>query len=132
TTIAMDKLQQGCQRRYKESMVMTTYWMSKSKVDFIIGLSPAISVGQHIINRNPRSALGTVTDMYTMLRLIFETLGERPCPHCHTTVIPALDKELFDEETGFKQFITCPNCQHRFEKLTRSHFSFNKPEGACH
>ena len=132
STLAMDTLQRECQRQYMESMGMTTDGMSKPKVDSIIGLSPSISVGQHITNRNPRSTMGTVTDMYTMLRLIFEKLGERPCPHCHTTVIPALDKELFDEETGFKQFITCPNCQHRFEKLTRSHFSFNKPEGACH
>src|SRR5699024_3709904 len=106
--------------------------MSKPKVDSIIGLSPSISVGQHITNRNPRSTMGTVTDMYTMLRLIFEKLGERPCPHCHTTVIPALDKELFDEETGFKQFITCANGHHRFAKPTSSDFSFNKPEGACH
>src|SRR5699024_12080594 len=106
TTHAMDTVQLECQRQYIESMGMTTDGMSKPKVDSIIGLSPSISVGQHITNRNPRSTMGTVTDMYTMLRLIFEKLGERPCPHCHTTVIPTLDKELFDEETGFKQFNT--------------------------
>ncbi|WP_078381527.1 excinuclease ABC subunit UvrA [Sutcliffiella halmapala] len=131
STLALDTLQRECQRQYMESMGMTTDAYSKPKVDSIIGLSPSISIGQHVTNRNPRSTVGTITDMYTYLRLIFEKLGERPCPNCHQTIFPTIDKESYEEETGFKQFIQCPNCQHRLEKLTRSHFSFNKQEGAC-
>ncbi|MCF6411411.1 excinuclease ABC subunit UvrA [Pseudalkalibacillus salsuginis] len=131
STLALDTLQRECQRQYMESMGMTADAVSKPKVESIIGLSPSISIGQHLTNRNPRSTVGTTTDMYTYLRVIYEKLGERPCPNCHETILPHFDKEEYDEEAGFKQWIHCPHCNHRFEKLTRSHFSFNKPEGAC-
>ena len=131
STLALDTLQRECQRQYMESMGMVTDGISKPKVDSMIGLSPSISVGQHVTNRNPRSTVGTVTDMYTYLRLIYEKLGERPCPNCQHMILPTIDKEEYNEETGFKQFIHCPHCDHRLEKLTRSHFSYNKPEGAC-
>ena len=131
STLALDTLQRECQRQYMESMGMTTDALSKPKVDSIIGLSPSISIGQHITNRNPRSTVGTITDMYTYLRVIFEKLGERPCPNCHVAIPPSIDKEEYEENSGFKQFINCPHCDHRMERLTRSHFSFNKPEGAC-
>lgn len=86
STLALDTLQRECQRQYMESMGMTTDAISKPKVDSIIGLSPSISIGQHITNRNPRSTVGTITDMYTYLRVIFEKLGERPCPKCHESI----------------------------------------------
>ncbi|RTQ96252.1 excinuclease ABC subunit UvrA [Lysinibacillus telephonicus] len=130
STLAMDTLQRECQRQYMESMGMPTDGVSKPKVDSIIGLFPSISVGQHVTNRNPRSTVGTVTDMYTYLRLIYEKLGERKCPSCHKMIPPTLNGEM-NEETGYKQFIYCPHCQERLEKLTRSHFSFNTIEGAC-
>ena len=133
STLAMDTLQRECQRQYMESMGMTTDAISKPKVDSIIGLSPSISVGQHVTNRNPRSTVGTVTDMYTYLRIIYEKLGERSCPSCQTTIYPTLETETSDEEsTGYEQFIHCSNCKQRLEKLTSSHFSYNTPNGACH
>jgi excinuclease ABC subunit A len=131
STLALDTLQRECQRQYMESMGMTTDAVSKPKVDSIVGLSPSISIGQHITNRNPRSTVGTTTDMYTYLRVLYEKLGEQPCPHCDKMVPPRVDKEQYEEDGGFKQLIDCPHCHQRFEKLTRSHFSFNKPEGAC-
>ncbi|KHF40639.1 excinuclease ABC subunit UvrA [Halalkalibacter okhensis] len=131
STLALDTLQKECQRQYMESMGMTTDAISKPKVESIIGLSPSISISQHITNRNPRSTVGTTTDMYTYLRVIYEKLGEYPCPKCNEFIQPHVDKEEYNDETGFKQFIDCPNCHHRMEKITRSHFSFNKPEGAC-
>ena len=106
STLALDTLQRECQRQYMESMGMVTDGISKPKVDSMIGLSPSISVGQHVTNRNPR-------------------------PNCQHMILPTIDKEEYNEETGFKQFIHCPHCDHRLEKLTRSHFSYNKPEGAC-
>ncbi|PPA71004.1 excinuclease ABC subunit UvrA [Jeotgalibacillus proteolyticus] len=131
STLAMDTLQRECQRQYLESIGMSAESIGKPKVDSIIGLSPSISVGQHNNNRNPRSTVGTITDMYTYLRLIFEKLGERPCPQCHTLILPSLDQEDYNEETGFTQYIHCPDCDYKMEKLTRSHFSFNRPDGAC-
>ncbi|MFA9455384.1 excinuclease ABC subunit UvrA [Halalkalibacter sp. AB-rgal2] len=130
STLALDTLQRECQRQYMESMGMTTDSVSKPKVDSITGLSPSISINQHVTNRNPRSTVGTITDMYTFLRVLYEKLGERSCPSCENTIHPIIDKEEF-EDHPFKQYQTCPHCKHRFEKLTRSHFSFNKPEGAC-
>lgn len=132
STLALDTLQRESQRQYMESMGMPTDGFSKPKVDSMIGLSPSISVGQHVTNRNPRSTVGTVTDMYTYLRLIYEKLGERTCPSCQTTIFPTLEKEESDEDpSSFKEYIHCPNCDYRLEKLTRSHFSYNTLEGAC-
>ncbi len=132
STLAMDTLQRECQRQYMESLGMPTDSVSKPKVEAMIGLSPSISIGQQITNRNPRSTVGTVTDMYTYLRLIYERLGERKCPNCQHIILPSLDKEAMQEETsGYIEYIHCPQCNTRFEKFTRSHFSFNTPEGAC-
>src|SRR5690625_1522156 len=74
-TLAMDTLYKECQRQYLESMGLQG--IEKPKVDSIIGLSPAISIHQEITNRNPRSTVGTITDMYTSIRMIFEKLGIR-------------------------------------------------------
>src|SRR5690606_3688217 len=59
STLAMDTLQRECQRQYMESMGMTAEALPKPKVEAIVGLSPSISVGQHVTNRNPRSTVGT-------------------------------------------------------------------------
>ncbi|RAL24182.1 excinuclease ABC subunit UvrA [Thermoflavimicrobium daqui] len=137
STLAMDTLQRECQRQYMESMGMITDSISKPKVDSIEGLSPSISVGQHITNRNPRSTIGTVTDIYTLLRILFAKLGERSCPSCGILVIPSIEDEVLhnglseDEIHEPHKMIHCLNCGHSLEKLTMSHFSFNKPEGAC-
>lgn len=125
STLAMDTLQRECQRQYMDSMGMATDSLSKSKVDSITGLSPSISVGQHVTNRNPRSTVGTVSDMYTYLRFIYEVLGERPCQNCATTIFPNLETD----DTNNLQY--CPNCNHPHERLTSSHFSFNTLNGAC-
>ncbi|WP_099156701.1 excinuclease ABC subunit UvrA [Virgibacillus ndiopensis] len=131
STLAMDTLQRESQRQYMESMGMATDGFSKPKVDSMVGLSPSISVGQHVTNRNPRSTVGTISDMYTYLRLIYEKLGERICPNCQSTIQPTFEKGEDLDSTDYKQYIHCPNCHQRLEKLTRSHFSYNTLEGAC-
>ncbi|PYI51644.1 excinuclease ABC subunit UvrA [Paenibacillus flagellatus] len=137
STLAMDTLQRECQRQYMESMGMAADQVGKPKVDSIVGLSPSISVGQHVTNRNPRSTVGTVTDIYTYLRVVYEKLGERPCSSCGRTVPPSPAKDaespaIGDEDGGgFQKYVDCPHCGHTMKKLERSHFSFNKPEGAC-
>ena len=118
STLAMDILQRECLRQYMESLGMITYGVSKPKVETIIGLSPSISIGQHVSNRNPRSTVGTLTDIYTYLRFIYEKLGERNCPNCQYTIKPSFDRDAVQEESSnFKQYIHCPKCQHKMEKL---------------
>jgi excinuclease ABC subunit A len=134
STLAMDTLQRECQRQYMESMGMVADMVGKPKVEAIIGLSPSISVGQHVTNRNPRSTVGTVTDIYTYLRVIFARAGERPCPTCGKVVPPprASTTTYGGEDEGQQpEWVDCPHCATRLEKLTSSHFSFNVPEGAC-
>jgi excinuclease ABC subunit A len=129
SSLAMETLNQECQRQYMESLGMTVDFIKKPKVDFMIGLSPSISISQQITNRNPRSTVGTVTGMYTYLRLIYEKLGERKCPTCETPILPMVENEANVGET--LQSVSCPNCYRQLEKFTISHFSFNTPQGAC-
>ncbi|WP_169083776.1 excinuclease ABC subunit UvrA [Paenibacillus sp. PL91] len=136
STLAMDTLQKECQRQYMESMGMVSDSISKPKVESIAGLSPSISVGQHVTNRNPRSTVGTVTDIYTYLRFVYSRLGTRSCSSCGESIPPSFDDESGSgittaEEEEERQTIHCPSCHAEHEKLGMSHFSFNKPEGAC-
>ncbi len=142
STLALETLQRECQRQYMESMGMTMDMGSKPKVDSIEGLSPAISINQHHTSNNPRSTVGTVTDILAYLRILFSKLGERPCPHCGKLITQnyeetelAVYTEMPDQEPGntelYEQFIPCPHCGKRVVELTASHFSFNKPQGAC-
>jgi len=134
STLVMDTLLRECQRLYLESLGMiTTESINKPKVDAIRGLSPAISVGRQVANRNPRSTVGTVTDIYTLLRILFAKMGTRPCPSCKAVIVPSHDGEVLEEEEsgGEPGRIPCPHCGQPVEKWTMAHFSFNKPEGAC-
>ncbi|MCX8132314.1 MAG: excinuclease ABC subunit UvrA [Clostridia bacterium] len=142
STLALETLQRECQRQYMESMGMTMDIGSKPKVDCIEGLSPAISINQHQTNNNPRSTVGTVTEISAYLRVLFAKLGERPCPHCgkiitqsYSDTAAAVYSEMPDQETDnieiFEQTLPCPHCGKQVVELTASHFSFNKPQGAC-
>lgn len=137
STLAMDTLQRECQRQYMESIGMTAEAIGKPKVDAIVGLSPSISVGQHVTNRNPRSTVGTITDIHTYLRVIYEKLGERPCPHCGSRFVPGPDSSQVGHGVGDDQVedghasIRCPHCNGAMEGFTRRHFSYNTPDGAC-
>jgi excinuclease ABC subunit A len=62
---------------------------NKPPVDRIEGLSPSISIGQEITNHSPRSTVGTATEVFTYLRVLFARLGRRPCPHCGKTFEPS-------------------------------------------
>ncbi|ETP70521.1 hypothetical protein G159_01425 [Planococcus glaciei CHR43] len=126
STLAVDILQRESQRQYFEMNGMTTNFINKPKVGSISGLSPSIGVSQHTTtNRNPRSTVGTVTDMYTYLRVIYEKLGERECPNCHKRVKKPAD---MDEES---LLMPCSNCGYEMKNLNKAHFSFNTVEGAC-
>ncbi|OCT14549.1 excinuclease ABC subunit A [Paenibacillus pectinilyticus] len=134
STLAMDTLQRECQRQYMDSMGLASDSVGKAKVDSIVGLSPSISVGQHVTNRNPRSTVGTVTEIYTFVRFIFSRVGERICPSCQGSIPPSFEPAglLAEEDEDMdRHTMTCPHCQAELEKLGMPHFSFNKPEGAC-
>ncbi len=142
STLALETLQRECQRQYMESMGMTMDIGSKPKVDYIEGLSPAISINQHHTSNNPRSTVGTVTEISAYLRVLFAKLGERPCPHCGNIIVQNYNEEAFsvysempDQDTDgaelYEQMLPCPHCGRLVAELTASHFSFNKPQGAC-
>ncbi|PSL40152.1 excinuclease ABC subunit A [Planomicrobium soli] len=125
STLALDILQRESQRQYMEANGIISSLINKPKVASVIGLSPSIGVGQQVTNRNPRSTVGTVTDMYTYLRVIYEKMGERNCPNCQAIVNQSMARDELSET------IACRNCGHELENLTRAHFSFNTLEGAC-
>ncbi len=86
TSLAFDTIFAEGQRRYVESL--SSYarqflgQMEKPDVDYIEGLSPAISIDQKTTNKNPRSTVGTVTEIYDYLRLLFARVGVPHCPKC--------------------------------------------------
>ena len=86
STLAFDTIYAEGQRRYVESL--SSYarqflgQMDKPDVEFIEGLSPAISIDQKTTSKNPRSTVGTVTEIYDYLRLLFARIGIPHCPKC--------------------------------------------------
>ena len=84
STLAFDTLYAEGQRRYLESLsVYARYFidqMKRPKVDFIYGLSPSIAINQKTISFNPRSTVGTLTEAYDFLRLLYARVGEVSCP----------------------------------------------------
>ena len=142
STLAMETLQRECQRQYMDSLGMTMEIGSKPKVDSIEGLSPAISISQRQTTNNPRSTVGTVTDISPYLRVLFSKLGVRPCPHCGKLIEKkdSQEEEIeyfesneieVESEEQTEQETICPHCGKEIPELTPSHFSFNKPQGAC-
>ena len=86
SSLAFDTIYAEGQRRYVESLSAYARQflgqMDKPDVDYIGGLSPAISIDQKTTSRNPRSTVGTVTEIYDYLRLLFARIGVPHCPHC--------------------------------------------------
>ena len=86
SSLAFDTIYAEGQRRYMESL--SSYarqflgQMEKPDVELIEGLSPAISIDQKSTNRNPRSTVGTVTEIYDYMRLLFARVGVPHCPEC--------------------------------------------------
>ncbi|RDB61235.1 ABC-ATPase UvrA [Gordonibacter sp. 28C] len=130
STLLVDVLFNECQRLYLEAMSLQG--IRKPAVERVKGASPAVAILQNDANKNPRSTVGTLTDVYTALRMVYEKLGEYPCPHCGTTICAA---DCFEESErvgdDFHVHMCCSACGERLDKITRTDFSFNTPEGAC-
>jgi excinuclease ABC subunit A len=92
STLAFDTIYAEGQRRYVESLSAYARQflglMDKPDVDSIDGLSPAISIEQKSTSKNPRSTVGTVTEIYDYLRLLFARIGTHHCPKCNSSIRP--------------------------------------------
>jgi len=105
STLAFDTIYAEGQRRYVESL--SSYarqflgLMSKPDVDNIEGLSPAISIEQKTSSKNPRSTVGTITEIYDYLRLLYARIGVPYCP-THNSKIEAQSAEQISERINMK------------------------------
>ena len=101
SSLAFDTIYAEGQRRYMESL--SSYarqflgQMDKPDVDYIEGLSPAISIDQKTTSRNPRSTVGTVTEIYDYLRLLFARVGHPHCPKCGKPVNQQSIDQMLDQ-----------------------------------
>ena len=120
STLAFDTIFAEGQRRYMESL--SSYarqflgQMNKPDVESIDGLSPAISIDQKSTNNNPRSTVGTITEIYDYLRLLFARIGKPYCPKCGKRVsVQTLDQivdKVLETESGAKLVIMAPIIRH--------------------
>ena len=140
STIGFDILFKESQRQYLEALGLVSFGLSRPPVDSITGLSPSVSIDQHLTNHSPRSTVGTSTEVYTYLRVLYARLGHRPCPTCGkdvsqgtTSSDPEWENEFReddDSETSQETF-PCPHCGSPVPEFSMANFSFNKPDGAC-
>ncbi|MFP4548193.1 MAG: excinuclease ABC subunit UvrA [Fidelibacterota bacterium] len=107
SSLAFDTIYAEGQRRYVESL--SSYarqflgLMEKPDVDFIEGLSPAISIEQKSTSRNPRSTVGTVTEIYDYLRLLYARIGKPFCHQCGRPIISQTVQEIADTIMKFPE-----------------------------
>ena len=101
SSLAFDTIFAEGQRRYVESLSAYARQflgqMDKPDVDFIEGLSPAVSIDQKSTNRNPRSTVGTITEVYDYLRLLFARAGRPHCPNCGKAVSRQSPQQIVDQ-----------------------------------
>ncbi len=101
SSLAFDTIYAEGQRRYVESLSAYARQflgqMDKPDVDFIEGLSPAISIDQKTASRNPRSTVGTITEVYDYLRLLFARIGVPHCPSCGRPVSRQTPQQIVDQ-----------------------------------
>lgn len=101
SSLAFDTIFAEGQRRYVESLSAYARQflgqMDKPDVDFIEGLSPAVSIDQKSTNRNPRSTVGTITEVYDYLRLLFARAGRPHCPTCGSAVTRQSPQQIVDQ-----------------------------------
>lgn len=114
SSLAFDTIFAEGQRRYVESLSAYARQflgqMDKPDVDFIEGLSPAVSIDQKSTNRNPRSTVGTITEVYDYLRLLFSRAGKPHCPKCGKPITKQTPQNIVD------QILALPN-ETRFQVL---------------
>ncbi|PVY33628.1 excinuclease ABC subunit UvrA [Williamsia muralis] len=109
SSLAFDTIFAEGQRRYVESLSAYARQflgqMDKPDVDFIEGLSPAVSIDQKSTNRNPRSTVGTITEVYDYLRLLYARAGKAHCPECGSAIEKQTPQQIVDQVLEMEQGI---------------------------
>src|SRR5438309_2125872 len=144
SSLAFDTIYAEGQRRYVESLSAYArqflQMMEKPDVDHIDGLSPAISIDQKTTSRNPRSTVGTVTEIYDYLRLLYARVGRPHCPICGKPIagqsLDAIVDQVLKLDEGTRFTVNAPVVRDRkgeykdvFEDLTREGFTRVKVDG---
>jgi excinuclease ABC subunit A len=144
SSLAFDTIYAEGQRRYVESLSAYArqflQMMEKPDVDSIDGLSPAISIDQKTTSRNPRSTVGTVTEIYDYLRLLYARIGKPHCPVCGRPIAGQSQQSIVDQilqlEPGTRFTVNAPVVRDRkgeykdvFEHLQAEGFSRVKVDG---
>lgn len=119
SSLAFDTIYAEGQRRYVESLSAYARQFignsDKPDVDSIEGLSPSISIDQKTTNKNPRSTVGTITEIYDYLRLLFARIGSPYCPNHHIPIksqsIEEMTNRIMELEEGTKLEILAPVCR---------------------
>jgi excinuclease ABC subunit A len=144
SSLAFDTIYAEGQRRYVESLSAYArqflQMMEKPDVDHIDGLSPAISIDQKTTSRNPRSTVGTVTEIYDYLRLLYARVGRPHCPVCGKPIagqsIDAIVDQVLRLEEGTRFTVNAPVVRDRkgeyrelFEEIVRDGYTRVKVDG---
>src|SRR5215467_9774332 len=147
SSLAFDTIYAEGQRRYVESLSAYArqflQMMEKPDVDSIDGLSPAISIDQKTTSRNPRSTVGTVTEIYDYLRLLYARVGRPHCPVCGRPIagqsIDSIVEQVLRLDEGTKFTVNAPVVRDRkgeyrdlFEELRNEGFTRVKVDGEQH
>jgi len=147
SSLAFDTIYAEGQRRYVESLSAYArqflQMMEKPDVDSIDGLSPAISIDQKTTSRNPRSTVGTVTEIYDYLRLLYARVGRPHCPVCGRPIagqsIDSIVEQILALPEGARFTVNAPVVRDRkgeyrelFEELRNEGFSRIKVDGEPH
>jgi excinuclease ABC subunit A len=147
SSLAFDTIYAEGQRRYVESLSAYArqflQMMEKPDVDSIDGLSPAISIDQKTTSRNPRSTVGTVTEIYDYLRLLYARIGHPHCPVCGRPIAGQSQESIVDQilqlPAGTKFTVNAPVVRDRkgeyrdvFEELRAEGFTRVKVDGEQH
>jgi excinuclease ABC subunit A len=147
SSLAFDTIFAEGQRRYVESLSAYARQfigqMDKPDVDHIEGLSPAVSIDQKSTSHNPRSTVGTVTEIYDYLRLLFARAGIPHCPICGREVVKQSAQEIVDQieklPEGTRILILSPLVRARkgtyqavFEEIRKSGFARARVDGQVH
>ncbi|QZA09566.1 excinuclease ABC subunit UvrA [Mycolicibacter heraklionensis] len=147
SSLAFDTIFAEGQRRYVESLSAYARQflgqMDKPDVDFIEGLSPAVSIDQKSTNRNPRSTVGTITEVYDYLRLLYARAGTPHCPVCGERIARQTPQQIVDQvlamDEGLRFQVLAPVVRTRkgefadlFEKLNSQGYSRVRVDGVVH
>ncbi|MCF6509392.1 excinuclease ABC subunit UvrA [Blastococcus sp. MG754426] len=147
SSLAFDTIFAEGQRRYVESLSAYARQflgqMDKPDVDFIEGLSPAVSIDQKSTNRNPRSTVGTITEVYDYLRLLYARAGQPHCPNCGKPISRQTPQQIVDQvlamEDGTRFQVLAPVVRARkgeyvdlFSSLQTQGFSRVRVDGTVH